>query len=134
MADQPVRSLIVASRSLLLSRVLVALLVLAPLPLLAETAPADAEEQIDNGLKDFGYLAGLTRGCIASEQAGDLEREVVDLHGTIGRLLGTDRAFLFAAAFGYGSSMLTPAEECKPVVSRYEEQVESFRSSNGTRP
>ena len=113
---------------------LVALLMAAPLSALADTSPGDAEERIDNGLKDFGYLAGLSRGCVASEQTGDLEREVLDLHGTIGRLLGTDRAFLFAAAFGYGNSVLTPTEECKDILSRYEAQVKSFRTNGEARP
>ncbi|MGB5464637.1 MAG: hypothetical protein WBM84_01000 [Sedimenticolaceae bacterium] len=121
-------------RSSLFSPLFLALLLIAPLAALAETAPADAEEQIDKGLKDFGYQAGLSRGCVANEQAGDLEREVLDLHGDLGRLLGTDRAFLFAAAFGYGSSVLTPVEECKAVLEGFEARVKSFRSEAGVRP
>ena len=121
-------------QSSLFSPLLLMLLLLSPLPALAETSPADAEKQIDNGLKDFGYQAGLSRGCVADEQAGDLEREVLDLHGDLGRLLGTDRAFLFAAAFGYGSSVLTPVEECKAVLEDFEARVKAFRSEAGVRP
>jgi hypothetical protein len=106
----------------------------APLAALADSAVLDAEEQIDNGLKDFGYQAGLSRGCVASEQVADLEREVLDLHGSLGRLLGTDRAFIFAAAFGYGSSMLTPVEDCKAVLEGFEARLESFRSGSGAKP
>lgn len=123
-----------ACRYPLCSKVLLALLLLAHLPVLAETSAVDAEEQIDNGLKDLGYQAGLSRGCVASEQVADLEREVLDLHGTLGRLLGTDRAFLFAAAFGYGSSVLTPIEECEAVLKGFEARLESFRSGNGAKP
>ena len=123
-----------AFQSSLFSPLFLTLLLLSPLPAFAETSPADAEEQIDNGLKDFGYQAGLSRGCVANEQTGDLEREVLDLHGDLGRLLGTDRAFLFAAAFGYGSSVLTPVEECKAVLEGFEARVKSFRSKAGGRP
>jgi hypothetical protein len=111
-----------------------ALALVAPLSTLADTPAVDAEEQIDSGLKEFGYLAGLSRGCVARAQAGDLEREVVNLHGTIGRLLGTDRAFLFAAAFGYGSSLQIPTEECADVLDRYAAQAQSFRTKTGDHP
>lgn len=121
-------------QSSVFSPLFLTLLLLSPLPAFAENSPADAEEQIDNGLKDFGYQAGLSRGCVANEQVGDLERQVLDLHGDLGRLLGTDRAFLFAAAFGYGSSVLTPVEECKAVLEGFEARVKSFRSEAGGRP
>ncbi len=87
----------------------------------------DAELQVDDGLKRFGYLAGLARGCVADQQRTGFERETLDLHNAIGRLLGTDRAFLFAAAFGHGTSVTLEAGECKEVLSRYESQVEPFR-------
>jgi hypothetical protein len=98
---------------------------------LAADSAVDADEALDNGLKDFGYLAGLSRGCVSSQQIDELEREVLNLHGTIGRLLGTDRAFLFAAAFGYGSTVLTPTEECEAILDRFEAQVQSFRTGSG---
>ena len=112
---------------------MLALALVAPLSTLADTPAEDAEEQIDSGLKEFGYLAGLSRGCVARAQEGDLEREVLDLHGTIGRP-GTDRAFLFAAAFGYGSSLQIPTEECSDVLNRYAAQAQSFRTKTGDRP
>jgi hypothetical protein len=37
--------------------------------------PVDEEEQLDDGLKRFGYLAGLARGCVVEAQRVDLERE-----------------------------------------------------------
>lgn len=115
-------------------KLLLTLLLLAPLPTLGDELPAAAEERVDDGLKNFGYLAGLTRGCLVDAQVEELEREVLDLHGTVGRLLGTDRAFLFAAAFGYGTSVLTAQEDCASVVARYEARVESFRGGSGAQP
>lgn len=67
-------------------RWLLAILVLSwpAVPLHAEETPAtrsvpaqddaappveiDPEEQLDDGLKRFGYLAGLTRGCVTDQQ------------------------------------------------------------------
>jgi hypothetical protein len=107
---------------------------LVTLPVAADAAVADGEAQLDSGLKAFGYLAGLSRGCVADGQVDELEREVLELHGAVGRLLGTDRAFLFAAAFGYGSSVLTSTADCESVLRRYEAQVGAFRSGRGERP
>jgi len=94
----------------------------------AETEAQDPEEEIDEGLKKFGYLAGLVRGCVTTEQQTELEREALDLHSGIGRLLGTDRAFLFAAAFGYGTSVVVETKDCTEVLKQYEARVQSFRA------
>lgn len=101
----------------------------------APSAPAatvvDEEEQLDEGLKRFGYLAGLARGCVVETQRADLEREALDLHAGIGRLLGTDRAFLFATALGYGMSVETETKDCAEVLSTYDQRVEKFRAGRG---
>jgi hypothetical protein len=121
--------------SVLFAAAALAVSALLPLPAAAETPTPtpDPEEALDEGLKQFGYLAGLARGCVADEQQTDLEREALDLHAGIGRLLGTDRAFLFAAAFGYGTSVVVEIEQCKEVLSKYEERVQSFRAGRGAR-
>ena len=107
--------------------------VLLALPAGAEPPPPDPEEAVDEGLKRFGYLAGLTRGYVVQEQQADLEREAVDLNAGIARLLGTDRAFLFGAAFGYGTSFRLENAECQDVLSQYEARVTSFRAGRGAR-
>lgn len=95
----------------------------------APQAPAvDEEEQVDEGLKRFGYLAGLSRGCVVETQRADLEREALDLHAAIARLLGTDRAFLFAAAFGYGTTVEVETKDCAEVLKTYDERVARFRA------
>lgn len=94
-------------------------------------AGGDAEEQVDEGLKGFGYVAGLSLGCVAKEQRKALEREVMDLNAEISRLLGIDRAFLFTAGFGYGTSTVLKVEDCKGVLSRYEARVAKFRQGKG---
>lgn len=100
-------------------------------PVAAAPAVADEEEQLDDGLKRFGYLAGLARGCVIEKQRVDLEREALDLHAGIARLLGTDRAFLFASSFGYGTNIELETTECVEVLKTYELRVEKFRASHG---
>ncbi len=34
----------------------------------AEESPRDSEEQVDDGLKKFGYLAGLARNCVVDKR------------------------------------------------------------------
>lgn len=87
----------------------------------------DAEEQLDEGLKRFGYLSGLALGCVDKSQRTQFEREVMEINAGIVRSLGTDRAFLYAASFGYGSQMNIKLDECKTVLARYDERVTKFR-------
>jgi hypothetical protein len=85
------------------------------------------EEQVDNGLKNFGYIAGLSRGCVAENQQAAFERDVLEIHASITRLLGVDRAFLFSSAFGYGSSVEVEQENCAEVLLQYENRANSYR-------
>lgn len=95
-------------------------------------APApDSEEQVDDGLKRLGYLSGLARGCVADAQQVALEKEVSGLNNSIARLLGTDRAFLFSTAYGYGTSVKIEVKDCKEVMTTYEARVEKFRAGQG---
>lgn len=100
------------------------------------TTPAaenEVEEKVDEGLKGFGYLSGLALGCVATGQRKALEREVMDLHAEISRLLGLDRAFLYTASFGHGTGVTLASDECKAVLSRYEARVAKFRQGKGGR-
>lgn len=97
----------------------------------APAAAADPEEQLDDGLKRFGYLAGLARVCVAAAQQTALDREILDLHAAIGRLLGTDRAFLFSTSFGYGTSVKVETKDCADVLKAYEARVNKFRAGQG---
>ncbi len=84
---------------------------------------------MDEGLKRFGYLAGLARGCVVEKQRAALEREALDLNAAIGRLLGIDRAFLFASSFGYGTTVIVETKDCVDVLKAYESRVENFRAN-----
>lgn len=106
----------------------------APPPGVAGAAPkaaVDEEEQLDDGLKRFGYLTGLARGCVIETQGTALDREALDLHASIARLLGTDRAFLFATAFGYGTTVKLDVKDCPDVLKAYEARVAKHRSASG---
>lgn len=50
----------------------------------------------------------------------------------IARLLGSDRALMFSAAFGYGTSLELEVGECAQVLGSYEKRVASF-SARGAR-
>jgi len=102
-----------------------------PAPSAPATTAVDEEEQLDESLKRFGYIAGLARGCVVETQRADLEREVLDLHAAIGRLLGTDRAFLFSSAFGYGTNVQVETKDCAEVLSAYDQRVAKFRAGRG---
>jgi len=102
----------------------------APEPKGADQSEA-SEEQLDEALKRFGYLAGLAQVCVAQEQRAALEREVLDLNASITRLLGVDRAFLFTASFGYGTSVEVATADCAEVLKNYEARVARHRAAAG---
>lgn len=56
---------------------------------------------------------------------------MLNINNSIARLLGTDRAFLFSSAFGYGSSVETKVEECTEVLKTYEARVAKHRTAAG---
>lgn len=91
----------------------------------------DVEAAVDAGLERFGYLAGLTHGCASDKQRELLDREVVDLHAGIARLPGSDRSFLFAAAYGYGTNIEVEVKQCKAVIEAYDERVAKHHASTG---
>ena len=102
-------------------------------PALSQSSDTEAqvsqEEQVDNGLKNFGYIAGLSRGCVAENQQSAFERDVLEMHAAINRLLGSDRAFLFSSAFGYGTSVTVEVENCAEVLKQYENRSAKFRNA-----
>ena len=100
----------------------------------APPAPVDAEAALDDSLKGFGFMTGLARGCVVPEQRAKLEKEAVDLAAVIARLFGTDRSFLYASAFGYGTSMKIDVKECAEVLKQYEQRVAKFRAGQGAKP
>jgi hypothetical protein len=106
----------------------------APAPAAPASTAVDAEEAFDDALKSFGYLTGLARGCVVPAQRTKIEREAVDLSGAIGRLFGTDRSFLFASSFGYGTSIVAKVEDCPEILKQYDARVAKFRAGRGATP
>ncbi|MCL1111641.1 hypothetical protein L2719_19150 [Shewanella schlegeliana] len=107
---------------------LVAITVLAT-PVLADEPQQDVllkEEQIDTGLKNFGYQTGLALGCVAAEQRAQLETEAMNINSEISRTLGGDRAFLYAASFGYGSNIELNVQECTEALANFEKRAAAF--------
>ena len=109
------------------------LLLVSPISSIAAQDAAEDQisqaEQVDNGLKNFGYIAGLSRGCIALDQQMAFERDVLEIHASITRLLGVDRAFLFSAAFGYGTSVEVEVGNCAEVLAQYETRSTKYRGA-----
>ncbi|MGL5947926.1 MAG: hypothetical protein ACRCYV_02555 [Aeromonas sp.] len=106
-------------------------LVTAPLwsvaaPAAEETLVIDKDEQVDNNLKSFGYLSGLAHGCVETKQVSKLENEIMSVNSELTRLLGSDRAFIYTAAFGYGRNVKVEAKECKEILERYETHYQAF--------
>ncbi|GIU16053.1 MULTISPECIES: hypothetical protein [unclassified Shewanella] len=99
-------------------------------PALANAPKSDVmptEEQVDIGLKNFGYLTGLALGCVAAEQSAQLEAEAMNINSEISRTLGGNRAFLYAASFGYGSNIELNEQECTEALINFEKRAAAFQ-------
>lgn len=83
-------------------------------------ASTDQEEMFDEKLREFGYWSGAAHSCVAAEKQGEVERKVLDTFTQIGRLFGTDRAFFFAASFGYGKTIKVEPQKCPEFLSKFE--------------
>lgn len=96
-----------------------------------QAAAVDVEEKLDEGLKSFGYLAGLARTCVATTQQTAMDREIMGINSSITQLLGTDRAFLFSTSFGYGTSVKVDVKDCTEILKSYGSRVAKHRSATG---
>ncbi|MFN6351307.1 MAG: hypothetical protein ACK40D_00315 [Cyanobacteriota bacterium] len=66
---------------------------------------ADEEETFDEKLRQFGYWSGVALMCVQR----------------ITQLFGSDRAFFFAAAFGYGTSIQVDPARCKDALETFQQ-------------
>jgi len=73
----------------------------------------------------------VTRGCITEAQKPKLDRETLDLHASIARLLGSDRAYLFAVSMGFGTSVMLDVKDCPDALSAYDARVAKHRAGSG---
>jgi hypothetical protein len=88
-----------------------------------EKAVAAVEADFDESLKDLGELAGEVFSCVQDKDKRATHVERVDsVHGELNKLFGTDRAFLFAAYFGYGSASEQDEATCSELTDEFEDR------------
>lgn len=88
-----------------------------------QPAAADDEEQFDEKLRQFGYWSGAALQCVPEAKAAETEREIVRAFNGVAQLFGTDRAFLYAAAFGYGTSRPVDKAKCPEFLKKFQEST-----------
>lgn len=89
----------------------------------AEKVLEAVEKDFDESLKDLGELAGEVFSCNSDESSRDKhESRVRDIYGELNKLFGTDRAFLFATAFGYGAASEQDKMTCTELTDEFEDR------------
>jgi hypothetical protein len=83
-------------------------------------APADEDAVFDDKLREFGYWSGAAYGCVPEAKQVDVERKVLETYNHIARLFGTDQAFFYASAFGYGTTIKVEASKCPEFLAKFE--------------
>lgn len=81
------------------------------------------EADFDDSLKDLGELAGEVYACEGDdEKRGIHEARVKNIYNEVNKLFGTDRAFLFASAFGYGAANELDKKTCAELSDEFEDR------------
>jgi len=80
------------------------------------------DEEFTAAVKDFGYAGGAAWQCAAEgDPRTDIERQAMVSYNGLVRLFGTDEAYLFAAAFGAGTSAPIEKSECDSFANAFRE-------------
>lgn len=88
------------------------------------TVAADDEEQMDIALRKLGYVSGQAHQCQTdAAQKTKFEKTALDIANGVLRLFGSDRAFLFATAFGAGLTDKIEQKDCAEAMKRYETAI-----------
>lgn len=99
--------------------------------LLTLACPAAAQEEdddvLDEKIRHAGWASGMAMQCAEGSARTEIERDVLNAAAQIGRLLGTDRAFYFAAAFGFGSADSLASDRCDEFLTEHRTTMTSLR-------
>lgn len=83
-------------------------------------AAADDEAAFDDKLREFGYWSGAAFGCVPEAKQADVQRKVLETYNHIARLFGTDQAFFYASAVGYGTTIKVETANCPDFLAKFE--------------
>src|SRR5690554_6864025 len=90
--------------------------------------PVDEEEQMDTGLRKFGYISGQAFQCYDAKQQEQAQRVALDVATNILRLFGSDRAFFYAAAFGAGATAEIDKKTCPDAIREAKAVIEKLNA------
>lgn len=83
-------------------------------------AAQEADAAFDKAIVEFGQLAGASYACLAEDQ--DLkvhETRVFSAYTRLVQMFGTERAFKFSAAYGYGTAEANDEKKCAEIVDQF---------------
>ena len=81
------------------------------------------ENDFDDSLKDLGELAGEVFVCLKDSKDDEQHKDRVKVvYQELNKLFGTDRAFIFAASFGYGAASENDAATCTELSDEFEDR------------
>lgn len=89
------------------------------------------DEKFDEGLRLMGFQVGQAYHCAVDKDQPSVESETLRRYTEILRLFGSDRAFLFAAAFGAGRTANAPEKSQCEVLLKKLWSDEKFGASPG---
>jgi hypothetical protein len=85
------------------------------------------DDQFDESLRRAGWVSGMALQCSDGPARAGIERDALDAAVEIGRLFGTDRAFYYAAAFGFGGADTLVRDDCEAFLGDHRSMMSRLR-------
>ncbi len=100
------------------------LLALCCVPMLVMAGEDDEEIRFEESLRGFGFTSGAAYQCASIEDRGSVQTQALKAYSGLIRLFGSDQAFLYAAAFGAGSTMQIDRAKCAEYTASFNKSMQ----------
>jgi hypothetical protein len=100
------------------------LLALCCVPMLAMAAEEDEDIRFEESLRGFGFTSGAAYQCASERGPRQRPNPALKAYSGLIRLFGSDQAFLYAAAFGAGSTMQIDRAKCAEYTASFNKSMQ----------
>jgi len=88
------------------------------------SAAEDEEAMFDESVRNFGFTSGAAHQCAGPAKRPEIESDALRAFSGLVRLFGSDHAFMYAAAFGAGSTMQIDRSKCPEHLASFSKSMD----------
>jgi hypothetical protein len=78
----------------------------------------------DESVRNFGFTSGAAHQCAGPAKRPEIESDALRAFSGLVRLFGSDHAFMYAAAFGAGSTMQIDRSKCPEHLASFSKSMD----------